>query len=292
MKTQEQPVSRLRQRLTEDMQLRKLAPKTQSGYIRNIKKLADYLAHSPHTATAEELRQYQLSLVNNGTSRISINAALTAIRFLFNITLDKPERVRHLVSVPVPRKLPRILSRDEVTKLIEATQSPKYKTALSVAYGAGLRCSEITKLKIPDIDSERMILHIEQGKGGKDRYAILSPALLQYLRHWWRYGVDNNLLLKGGWLFPGLNPVAPLSTRQLGLVCKKAGIVAGLGDGIHLHLLRHSFATHLLEQGVDVRVIQVLLGHAKLETTALYTQVATKLLKQVTSPLDLLPELV
>lgn len=292
MTSQAQPVSHLRERLIEDMQLRKLAPKTQSGYIRNIKKLADYLGHSPHTATKEELRQFQLSLVKNDTSRISINAALTAIRFLFNITLDKPEQVKYLVSVPVPRKLPRILSREEVTRLIESTQHPKYKTAFSVAYGAGLRISEIVALKITDIDSDRMVLHIEQGKGSKDRYAMLSPALLQCLRHWWRYGNDNHFLLKNGWLFPGLNPVVPASKRMLSLVCRKAGVAAGLGNDIHMHLLRHAFATHLLEQGVDIRVIQVLLGHAKLETTALYTQVATKVLKQVTGPLDLLPELV
>lgn len=291
MTSQEQPVSRLRQRLMEDMQLRQLAPKTQSTYIRHIKKLADFLGHSPHTATEEELRQFHLSLVENNSSRVSYNCVLTSVRFLFNVTLNQPDKVRQLVPVPVPRKLPRILSREEVTRLIEGAQQPKYKAALSVAYGAGLRCGEITTLKISDIDSDRMTLHIEQGKGRKDRYAMLSPALLQSLRDWWRYGNEHHMLLKSGWLFPGINPVVPISNKMLAYACKKAALAAGLDKDFHLHLLRHAFATHLLEQGVDIRVIQVLLGHAKLESTALYTQVATQLLKKVTSPLDLLPEL-
>jgi site-specific recombinase XerD len=275
--------------MIEDMQLRKLAPKTQSGYIRDIKKLQQFLGHSPHTATAEELRAFQLEMANNGASQITINATLTAMRFLFTVTLNKPECIKDLKLVSVPRKLPNILSREEVARLIEATKHPKYKAAFSVAYGAGLRISEIAALKIADIDSDRMVLHVEQGKGHKDRYAMLSPALLQCLRDWWHYGHDNSLLLNGGWLFPGQNPVNPISNRQLGYVCRQASKAAGL-KRVHLHMLRHAFATHLLEQGVDIRVIQILLGHSKLETTARYTQVATKLLKKVTSPLELLPD--
>lgn len=290
MNTTDTQMSPLRQRMIEDMQLRKLAPKTQSGYIRDIKKLQQFLGHSPHTATAEELRAFQLDMANNGTSRITINATLTAMRFLFTVTLNKYECIKDLKLVSVPRKLPIILSREEVARLIKATEHPKYKAAFSVAYGAGLRISEIAALKITDIDSERMTLHVEQGKGRKDRYAMLSPALLQCLRDWWCYGHDNHLLLNGGWFFPGQNPVNPISNRQLGNVCRLATKAAGLDKRVHMHMLRHAFATHLLEQGVDIRVIQVLLGHSKLETTSLYTQVATKLLKKVTSPLELLPD--
>ena len=289
MTISETKVSPLRQRMIEDMQLRKLAPKTQTGYIRNIKKLAQFLGHSPHTATAEELRAFQLEMSSNGTSRISINAALIAIRFLFNVTLNKPGCIKDLKLVSVSRRLPIILSRQEVARLINATEKPKYKAAFSVAYGAGLRISEIASLKIADIDSDRMTLHVEQGKGRKDRYAMLSPALLQCLRDWWHYGHEHHQLLNGGWLFPGQNLVNPISNRQLSYVCRLVTKAAGLDKRVSMHMLRHAFATHLLEQGVDIRVIQVLLGHSKLETTSLYTQVATKLLKKVTSPLELLP---
>lgn len=289
MNTNDTQISPLRQRLLDDMQLRKLGSKSQSAYIRGIKKLEQFLGHSPHTATAEELRAFQLHMANDGTSRITLNATLTAIRFLFNITLDHPERVKYLTSVSVPKKLPIILSREEVARLIKATDKPKYRTAFSVAYGAGLRVSEITSLKISDIDSDRMALHVEQGKGHKDRYAMLSPALLKSLRDWWRYAHDHQQILDGGWLFPGQNPVNPLSARQLNLVCKLSAADAGLDKRVSMHMFRHAFATHLLEQGVDIRVIQVLLGHSKLETTSRYAQVATKLLKQVTSPLELLP---
>jgi integrase/recombinase XerD len=266
-----QPISPLRQRMTEDMQLRKLAPKTQISYIRAVKKLADYLGHSPDTATAEDLRQFQLHLTDEGTSRITINAAITALRFFFEVTVGDKEVVIKLNTVPVPRKLPVVLSREEVTRLLEATSSLKYKAAFAVAYGAGLRISEVVSLKIGDIDSERMTLHVEQGKGRKDRYAMLSPVLLDILRRWWREGHARGLLLDGGWLFPGQNPVNPLSTRQLSRAIRAAAADAQIDKRVSMHLLRHSYATHLLEQKVDIRLIQVLLGHNQLETTRLYT---------------------
>jgi integrase/recombinase XerD len=281
-----QPISPLRQRMTEDMQLRKLAPKTQISYIRAVKKLADYLGHSPDTATAEDLRQFQLHLTDEGTSRITINAAITALRFFFEVTVGDKEVVIKLNTVPVPRKLPVVLSREEVTRLLEATSSLKYKAAFAVAYGAGLRISEVVSLKIGDIDSERMTLHVEQGKGRKDRYAMLSPVLLDILRRWWREGHARGLLLDGGWLFPGQNPVNPLSTRQLSRAIRAAAVDAQIDKRVSMHLLRHSYATHLLEQKVDIRLIQVLLGHNQLETTRLYTQVATDVLHEVASPLE------
>jgi integrase/recombinase XerD len=199
-----QPISPLRLRMIEDMRIRKLAPKTQSSYILGVKKLADFMGHSPHTATAEDLRQFQLFLTNKGTSRITINATITALRFFFDVTVDNKDIVAKLSTVPVPRRLPIILSREEVSRLLEATHSLKYKAAFSVAYGAGLRISEVAGLKISDIDSERKTLHVEQGKGRKDRYAMLSPVLLDILRCWWREGRARGLLLAGGWLFyPG-----------------------------------------------------------------------------------------
>jgi integrase/recombinase XerD len=281
-----QPISPLRQRMTEDMQLRKLAPKTQTSYIRAVKKLADYLGHSPDTATAEDLRQFQLHLTDKGTSRITINATITALRFFFEVTVGDKEVAGKLNTVPVPRRLPVVLSREEVARLLEATSNLKYKAAFSVAYGAGLRISEVVSLKISDIDSERMTLHVEQGKGRKDRYAMLSPVLLDILRRWWREGHGRGLLLDGGWVFPGQNPVNPLSTRQLSRAIRAAAADAQIGKRVSMHLLRHSYATHLLEQKVDIRLIQVLLGHNQLETTRLYTQVATDVLHEVASPLE------
>ncbi len=184
MAQSKQTISPLRQRMIEDMHLRKLAAKTQVSYIRAVKKLSDYLLHSPHTATAEDLRQFQLHLTDKGTSGITINATMTALRFFFEVTIGDKEVAVRLNSVPVPRKLPVVLSREEVSRLLEATHSLKYKAAFSVAYGAGLRISEVAALKIGDIDSERMALHVEQGKGRKDRYAMLSPVLLDILRRW------------------------------------------------------------------------------------------------------------
>ena len=282
------PVSPLRQRMLEDMQMRKLSPKTQSAYIQGVKKLGDFLGHSPHQATQEDLRRFHLYLVDQGTSRVTINATITALRFLFGVTLDRQDVAMKLRPVPVPRKLPTVLSRDEVRRLLEVTQSLKYKAAFAVAYGAGLRISEVTALKVSDIDSERMILHVEQGKGRKDRNAMLSPALLHTLRAWWREGQARGLMLHGGWLFPGQNPVNPLSNRQLSRAIHAAAAAAGIDKRITMHLLRHSFATHLLEQKVDIRVIQVLLGHSRLETTTQYAQVTSTILHEVTSPLEIL----
>lgn len=283
-----QSISPLRQRMIEDMMMRKLMPKTQTGYLRSVKQFAQYFGHSPHTATAEDLRRYQLYLTEKGTSSISINAAITALRFFFQVTVGHTEVTESLTNVSAPRKLPRVLSVEEVTQLIRAASHAKYKAALSVAYGAGLRASEVLHLKVSDIDSQRMILHVEQGKGRKDRNAMLSPALLAVLREWWRIAQAKRLMLEGGWLFPGQNPVNHLTARQLNRACHAAAKMAGFDKPVSMHTLRHSFATHLLEQKVDIRVIQVLLGHERLETTALYSQVATRTLRDTQSPLDAL----
>jgi integrase/recombinase XerD len=274
------PVSPLRRRMIEDMTIRKFAPRTQEGYIRAVKNFSAFLGASPEMASFEDLRRYQLHLVSSGTGVPTINHSLTALRFLFLVTLRKPDVVIHLPFVREARRLPVVLSPEQVARLLEAAPGLKYKTALSVAYGAGLRASEVISLKITDIDSARMVIRVEQGKGRKDRYVMLSEHLLALLRAWWKVARPQ------GWLFPGQNPVNPLTTRQLNRACHAAAQVAEIDKPVSLHTLRHSFATHLLEQKVDIRVIQVLLGHKKLDTTALYTRVAIKALGEVTSPLE------
>jgi site-specific recombinase XerD len=280
------PISRLRQRLIDDMTMRKLALGTQRIYIRAVKLFADYLGHSPHRASAEELRAYQLHLVRSGITGGSLNATITALRFFFNVTLGRSEVTGKTSLVREARKLPVVLSEGEVARLLHAASTLKYKAALSVAYGAGLRVSEVVHLRVSDIDSERMLIRVEQGKGARDRYAVLAPQLLELLRAWWRSAHEKGQMLPGGWLFPGQDPVKPLSTRQLNRACHAAARAAGIDKRVSPHILRHSFATHLLEQGVDIRVIQVLLGHSQLDTTARYSQVATRTLHRVKSPLE------
>ena len=282
-------VTPLRQRMIDDMRMRKLGEKTQSGYIRAVRHLAAFLGRSPDTATIEDLRRFQLHLVDRGTSPITLNATITGLKFFFEITLDRGELIAKMQHVRVPQTLPVVLSREEVARLIAAAPNLKSQAALSIAYGAGLRASEVTALKVGDIDSQRMLLRVEQGKGRKDRYAMLSPVLLERLRAWWRVGHAQAKILPGGWLFPGMDPTDPLTTRQLNRAIHAAADAARIDKRVSMHALRHSFATHLLESKVDIRVIQVLLGHKKLETTALYAQVATEILSEVVSPLETLP---
>jgi site-specific recombinase XerD len=279
-------VSALRRRMVDDLRMRKFAPKTQTAYLRAVRQFARFLGRSPDTATVEDLRNYQLHLVDHGTSPTSLNAAISGLKFFFDVTLGQPELMARMQPVRVPRKLPVALSPDEVRRLIAAAGNLKHQTALSVAYGAGLRASEVVALKVSDIDSQRMALRIEQGKGRKDRYAMLSPVLLERLRLWWRVARAQGIMLDGGWLFPGMDPIDPLTARQLNRAVHAAAEAAQIGKRVTPHTLRHSFATHLLEQKVDIRVIQVLLGHRQLETTALYVQVATDLLREVISPLE------
>ena len=286
MKDSPEKISPLRQRMIEDMRLRKLAPQTQSGYIRAVRHFAGWLGRSPDTASAEELRRYQLHCVDRGVSPITLNATITGLTFFFEVTLSRPELMKQMSHVRVARMLPTILSREEAARLIHSARTLKHRTALSVAYGAGLRVSEVIALKVADIDSQRMLLRIEQGKGQKDRYALLPPILLERLRTWWRHAHSAGQVLSGGYLFPGRDPLDPLSTRQLNRAVHEAASAARIEKRVTMHTLRHSFATHLLEQGENIRTIQVLLGHKKLETTALYTQVATETLRKVLSPLE------
>jgi len=286
MNSSTQKVSPLRLRMIEDMRMRKLAPHTQEGYIRAVRKLAQYLRRSPDSATVEDLRNFQLYLVDHGISAVSLNATISGLKFFFEVTLARPELMTGMQPVRVPRTLPVVLSREETARLIAAARNLKHQIALSVAYGAGLRANEVVSLRISDVDSQRMTLRVQEGKGSKDRYAMLSPLMLGRLRSWYRIARTQGKMLEGGWLFPGLNPVRPLTTRQLNRAVHAAALAAGITKRVSTHTLRHAFATHLLEQGEDIRVIQVLLGHKKLETTAIYTHVATETLRQVISPLE------
>lgn len=252
------PISPLRQRMIDDMRLRKFSAKTQTDYLRAVKRFAEHLGHSPHRASAEDLRAYQLHLVSSGITGPTLNATIAALRFFFGVTLGRSEATERMSLVREPRTLPVVLSEGEVARLLQAVSKLKYKAALSVAYGAGLRASEVVHLRVSDIDSERKLIRVEQGKGAKDRYAVLAPQLLELLRAWWRSAHAKGQMLPGGWLL----------------------------KRVSMHTLRHSFATHLLEQGVDIRVIQVLLGHNQLDTTARYSQVATRTLHRVKSPLE------
>jgi site-specific recombinase XerD len=227
-------------------------------------------------------------LVEQGISSGNLNATITGLKFFFETTLVCPEAMTKMSHVYEPRKLPVILGLEEVTRLLQSAGGPKYQAALGVAYGAGLRANEVVHLTIGDIDSERRVIRVEQGKGKRDRYAMLSPALLELLRAWWRHARLQRQMLPGGWLFPGQNPVNPLSTRQLSRAFHLACKAAGIDKAVSLHSLRHAFATHLLEHHEDIRVIQVLLGHKKLENTARYSQVAAKLLREVKGPLEYL----
>ena len=276
----DKPISPLRQRMIDDMTARRFGEDTQRDYVRHVRNFTAFLGRSPDAATSEDLRRYQLHLAKQQIGPGSINAAGTALRFFFKVTLERPDLVRHLAPVQRPRKAPVVLSEEEVGRLLQSAPGLKYKAALSVAYGAGLRVSEVANLKVSDIDSERMTLRVERGKGRRDRYVMLSPQLLELLREWWRAARPQ------AWLFPGQNPVNPMSARQLVRAVHAAAQAAGIAKRVSPHTLRHSFATHLLEQNVDIRVIQVLLGHAKLETTALYTRVAVNTIRDVTSPLE------
>ena len=266
--------------MIEDMSLRNLAPRTQEHYIRSCKKLAAFLRRSPDTATAEDIRLFQLHLAEQGVSICSRNRTMTGVAFLFRVTLRHPEIADQIEYIAEPQKIPVVLSPEEVRRLLDAAPSFKCRLLLSLAYGCGLRASEVVSLKVSDIDSAQMVIRIEQAKGRKDRYVMLSPELLDMLRQWWKAARPQ------GWLFPGRPAVNPLTTRQLNRLFHLAAKAAETKKGATLHSLRHSFATHLLESKLDIRMIQALLGHKRLDTTAHYTRVATALISKVVSPLD------
>ena len=249
-------------------------------------RFATFLRRPPDTATADDLRRFQVEQREAGVPVPTMNSIVSALRFFFTHTVDRPDLARKLVRLAHPRKLPVVLSRDEVARLLNATTCLKHQAALSVAYGAGLRVAEVSALKVADIDSERMLIRVERGKGGQYRNAMLSADLLTLLRQWWKVGRQQGVMHRDGWLFPGQHALKPISTRQLHRIVVEAAQAADIAKRVGPHTLRHSFATHLLEDGIDIRIIQVLLGHAKLDNTAFYTKVATRTVRAVTSPLD------
>jgi len=279
-------ISPLRQRLIDDMTMRHFSHETQRNYLRDVVRFATWLGRSPHTAIAEDVRRFQIEQQEAGVPAPTMNSIVAALRFFFTHTLDRPDLARKLVRTAHARKIPVVLTLEEVRRLLDATTCLKHQAALSVAYGAGLRVAEVSALKVSDIDSKRMLLRVERGKGGRYRNAMLPEGLLTLLRDWWRAGRQQGIMHADGWLFPGRNATLPISTRQLYRVVVEAAEAADITKRVSPHTLRHSFATHLLEDGVDIRVIQALLGHAKLNTTAFYTQVATKTMRAVVSPLD------
>jgi integrase/recombinase XerD len=279
-------VSPLRQRFIDDMTMRRFARETQRNYIRDVGRFAIWLGRYPATATAEEVRRFQIEQQQGGVPVPTMNSIVAALRFFFTHTLDRPDLSRKLVRTGHARKIPVVLSMDEMRRLLNATTCLKHYAALSVAYGAGLRVAEVSALKVSDINSERMLLRIERGKGGRYRNAMLPEGLLVLLREWWRAGRQQGVIHANGWLFPGQTAMSPISARQLHRVVVEAAQAAEIAKRVGPHILRHSFATHLLEDGVDIRVIPALLGHAKLDTTAFYTKVATRTMRAVTSPLD------
>ncbi len=279
----EAAINPLRRRMIEDMTVRNLSEGTQQIYIRSVQACCRYCNKKPSELTFEDVRAFRLQLVESGLAPGSVNGAMVGLRFFFRVTLGRPEALDYIPMAREPQRLPTILSQGEVTRLLEAAPGLKWRTALSVAYGAGLRASEVVALKVGDIHSDRMRIRVEQGKGRRDRDALLSPQLLRMLRDWWKTARPQV------WLFPNrLSGFEHVTPRSLNRAFHVAARQAGITKPVCLHTLRHCFATHLLEQRVDVRAIQVLLGHKKLETTAVYTHVAAKTLDGIASPLDLL----
>jgi site-specific recombinase XerD len=266
--------------MIEDMMIRNLSPATQQSYIHAVARFSDYFGRSPDKLTLDDVRAYQVHLASKGVAWGSLNQVVCALRFFYGVTLDQaiiPERIPYARE---PRKLPTVLSADEVVRFLEAVSSLKARVALTTAYAAGLRVSEVAALKVADIESDRMVMRIENGKGGKQRYVMLSAPLLGVLRSYWR------LARPSLFLFPGRTPDKPIEPTVLHAACRSAAAAAGIDKRVSVHVLRHSFATHLLESGTDIRIIQVLLGHENLSTTARYTRVSTSLIAGTASPLD------
>jgi integrase/recombinase XerD len=271
-------MSPLRQRMIEDMQVRNLSPATQRSYVNAVVRFSRHFRRSPERLGCEEVRTYQVHLVQRGISCSQHNKVVSALRFFYGVTLGRTALPEHIPHAKEPRKLPVVLSAEEVVRFLAAVPNLKHRVALTTAYAAGLRVSEVARLKIADIDSRRMVIRVEQGKGGKDRYALLSPHLLRILRRYYQLQQPRH------WLFPGHDATRPLSPAVLHAACRAAA--AGFGKRVTVHTLRHSFATHLLESGTDIRIIQALLGHTNVSTTALYTQVSPSTLRKARSPLD------
>ena len=286
-------VSPLRQRMIEDMNARKLCAGTQRGHIHSCRRFAAFLKQSPDTATAEDIRRFQLHLSETGVSICNRNRIMTGLRFLLRVTLRRLDLAAEIYHIREPQKIPLVMSQDETRRLLAVASSLKARTLLSLGYGCGLRAGEVVRLKVKHIDRAQNIIRVEQSKGRKDRNVMLSAEMLDLLRQWWKVRPsrhDAGTPMEERWLFPGAKRGQTMSTRQLNRLFHQAADAAGIRKGVTLHALRHSFATHLLEHGTDIRKIQAVLGHDKLDTTARYTRVATGMIAGIESPLDLLSQ--
>jgi integrase/recombinase XerD len=286
-------VTPLRQRMIEDMNARKLGAHSQRSHISSCRRFAAFLKRSPDTAMPDDVRRFQLYLAETSMSISNRNRIMTGVKFLFRITLRRLDLVAEIYHLREPQKIPLVMSQDETRRLLAVAGNLKVRMLLSLGYGCGLRAGEVVRLKVKHIDSAQKIIRVEQSKGRKDRNVMLSPEVLDLLRQWWKVRPsrrDAGTPPEERWLFPGAKSGETLSTRQLNRLFHQAADAAGIKKGVTLHALRHSFATHLLERGTDIRVIQALLGHDKLDTTARYTRVATGMIAGVESPLDLLSE--
>jgi integrase/recombinase XerD len=287
-------ITPLRQRMIEDMNARKLGAHTQRSHISSCRRLAAFLKRSPERATREDLRLFQLHLADSGTSICNRNRIMTGVRFLFRVTLRRLDLAAEIYHIREPQKIPQVMSPDETRRLLAVSSSLKVRVLLSLGYGCGLRAGEIVRLKVKHIDSAQKIIRIEQSKGRKDRNVMLSPETLDLLRQWWKVRpsrYDGQTPLQERWLFPSRKTAGrPITTRQLSRLFHEAADAAGIRKSVTLHALRHSFATHLLERGTDIRLIQALLGHEKLDYTARYTRVAAGMVASIESPLDLLAQ--
>ena len=286
-------VSPLRQRMIEDMNARKLGKHSQRSHIHSCKRFAAFLKRSPETATPDDIRRFQLHLIESGQSICNRNRIMTGVKFLVRVTLRRLDLAAEIYHLREPQKLPQVMSPDETRRLLAVASSLKVRVLLSLGYGCGLRAGEVVRLKVKHIDRAQNIIRVEQSKGRKDRNVMLSPEMLALLRQWWKVRPtrwDASVPPEERWLFPGRKPGQPMTTRQLNRLFHETADGAGIKKGVCLHSLRHSFATHLLERGADIRIIQALLGHDKLDTTARYTRVATGLIAGIKSPLDLLSQ--
>lgn len=271
----------LRRRMLEDLKIRNFSPHTQRAYIRYVARFARHFGRSPDQLGPEHIRGFQVHLANAGASYSTLSQVASALRFLYRITLQKDWVVERIPCPKRERHVPVVLSREDVLKFLSSPRNVKHRAILTACYSAGLRVAEVAHLRVSDIDSKRMVIRVHQGKGKKDRMVPLSPTFLELLREYWHVAHPRH------WLFPGKIEGRPITRRSVQRICERARKATGLSDGVTAHTLRHSFATHLLEAGTNVRTIQLLLGHASLSTTAAYTKVATGDVLSTTSPLDL-----
>jgi integrase/recombinase XerD len=286
-------VGPLRQRMIEDMNARKLGAHSQRSHIYSCKRFAAFLKRRPDTATLEDIRQFQLHLAETGMSICNRNRIMTGVKFLLRVTLRRLDLAAEIYHLREPQKIPQVMSPDETRRLLAVAANLKARVLLSLSYGCGLRAGEVVRLKVKHIDRAQNIIRVEQSKGRKDRHVMLSPAMLALLRQWWKARPmrwDAGVPPEERLLFPGRKPGKPMTTRQLSRLFHEAADAAGIKKSVTLHALRHSFATHLLEDDTDIRIIQALLGHDKLDTTARYTRVATGMIARIESPLDRLSQ--